>query len=178
MISVTNKDLKLKPGMTATVNIETARRDDVLRVPSAALRFRPTQEMLQTLGGPKSSGVSNVDPSFPASLGDTPEPRRTSSSGALQTKLPDGTGLWLDENGTLTPHPVKVGLDNGTFTELVSDDLPEGTKVVTNVLTSQPKTTTSAANPLFPVTPGGRGFGGGGFGGGNFGGAGRGGRGN
>jgi len=143
VIGVTNTDLKLKPGMTATVNIETARRDDVLRVPSAALRFRPT--------------------SFPASLADTPERRRTSSSGASQPKLPDGTGrLWLDENGRLTLHPVKVGLDNGTFTELVESDLTEGTKVVTNVVTSQPKTATSAANPLFPLTPGGRGFGGGG----------------
>jgi HlyD family secretion protein len=171
VISVANKDLKLKPGMTATVNIETARRDDVLRVPSAALRFKPTQEMLQSLGAPKSSGVSKVGPSSPASLGATPGLRRTSSSGAPQTKLPDGARLWLDENGTLTPHPVKVGLDNGTFTELVESDLAEGTKVVTNVITSQPKTaTTSAANPLFPIAPGGRGFGG------NFGGGGRGGR--
>jgi HlyD family secretion protein len=41
MIEVANADLALKPGMTATVAIETARKDDVVRVPMRALRFRP-----------------------------------------------------------------------------------------------------------------------------------------
>ena len=42
IISAPNPELKLKPGMTATLTVEVARRDDVLRVPSAALRFKPT----------------------------------------------------------------------------------------------------------------------------------------
>ena len=41
MIDVPNPELKLKPGMTANVTVEIARADDVLRVPNAALRFRP-----------------------------------------------------------------------------------------------------------------------------------------
>ena len=41
VIDVENAELKLKPGMTATVNIVSERRDGVLRVPNAALRFRP-----------------------------------------------------------------------------------------------------------------------------------------
>jgi HlyD family secretion protein len=45
VIAVPNPELKLKPGMTATVRIEIARRENVLRVPNAALRFRPTEEM-------------------------------------------------------------------------------------------------------------------------------------
>jgi HlyD family secretion protein len=49
VIAVPNTDLKLKPGMTANVNIEVARRSNVLRVPAAALRFRPTEEMFQVL---------------------------------------------------------------------------------------------------------------------------------
>ena len=44
-----NPDLKLKPGMTANVNIEIARRSNVLRVPNAALRFRPTRDTFQAL---------------------------------------------------------------------------------------------------------------------------------
>lgn len=44
VVSVDNKDLKLKPGMTANVSIETARRNGVLRLPAAALRFRPKKE--------------------------------------------------------------------------------------------------------------------------------------
>ena len=43
VIGVTNSDSKLKPGMTATVSIITARRTNVLKVPNAALRFRPPE---------------------------------------------------------------------------------------------------------------------------------------
>ena len=50
IISVPNPGLKLKPGMTATVHIETARADDTLRVPAAALRFHPDEELFQALG--------------------------------------------------------------------------------------------------------------------------------
>lgn len=49
VISVPNPELKLKPGMTANVNVEVAHRSNVLRLPSAALRFRPTDEMFQVL---------------------------------------------------------------------------------------------------------------------------------
>ena len=50
VIDVPNVDLKLKPGMTANVNIEIARKQNVLRVPNAALRFRPTNEIFAALG--------------------------------------------------------------------------------------------------------------------------------
>lgn len=49
VIDVPNPELKLKPGMTANVNIEIARRDNVLRVPNAALRFRPTNDIFDAL---------------------------------------------------------------------------------------------------------------------------------
>jgi len=50
VIDVPNPGLKLKPGMTANVNIEIARRSDVIRVPNSALRFRPTAETFAALG--------------------------------------------------------------------------------------------------------------------------------
>jgi hypothetical protein len=50
VIDVPNPELKLKPGMTANVNIEIARRQNVLRVPNTALRFRPTNEIFTALG--------------------------------------------------------------------------------------------------------------------------------
>jgi len=52
VIAVPNQALKLKPGMTANVNIEVARRNNVLRVASAAIRFRPTEQMFQVLNQP------------------------------------------------------------------------------------------------------------------------------
>jgi HlyD family secretion protein len=50
VIDVPNPGLKLKPGMTASVTVEVAREDDVLRVPNAAFRFRPTEEVFAALG--------------------------------------------------------------------------------------------------------------------------------
>jgi len=52
VIAVPNPQLKLKPGMTANVNIEIARRNNVLRVPTAAVRFRPTEQMFAVLNQP------------------------------------------------------------------------------------------------------------------------------
>jgi HlyD family secretion protein len=49
VINAPNPQQKLKPGMTANVTIEISRRDNVLRVPTAALRFRPTEQMFQAL---------------------------------------------------------------------------------------------------------------------------------
>ena len=66
VIDVPNPELKLKPGMTANVNIEIARATNVVRVPNAALRFRPTNDIYAALkqtppeapgrGGPGSGG--------------------------------------------------------------------------------------------------------------------------
>ena len=50
VIDVPNPELKLKPGMTANVSIEIARKPNVIRIPNTALRFRPTAEMFTALG--------------------------------------------------------------------------------------------------------------------------------
>jgi HlyD family secretion protein len=52
VIAVPNAQYKLKPGMTANVSIEIARRNNVLRIPTAAVRFRPTELMFQVLNQP------------------------------------------------------------------------------------------------------------------------------
>jgi HlyD family secretion protein len=49
VIDVPNPQLKLKPGMTANVKVEIAKRSDALRVPNSALRFRPTPELFAAL---------------------------------------------------------------------------------------------------------------------------------
>jgi HlyD family secretion protein len=50
VIDVPNPQLKLKPGMTANVRVEIVKRSNVLRVPTAALRFRPTGDIFTALG--------------------------------------------------------------------------------------------------------------------------------
>ncbi len=137
VISVPNPDLRLKPGMTATVNIETARRDNVQRAPSAALRFRPSPEQLAALARAEGKTVEAAAPSKPEA----------------------GTNrIWIDSDGVLIPHDVQAGMTNGTFTELIGSDFPDGTKVVTNIVMAAQQTATTSASPLFPL--GGRGGGG------------------
>jgi HlyD family secretion protein len=60
VIDVPNPDLRLKPGMTANVNIEVARRTNVLRVPNAALRFRPTRDTFQALNQPITPDIERA----------------------------------------------------------------------------------------------------------------------
>jgi HlyD family secretion protein len=63
VITVPNTELKLKPGMTANVKIEIARRSNTLRVPNAALRFRATQEIFTALNQtppPEATAFANA----------------------------------------------------------------------------------------------------------------------
>jgi HlyD family secretion protein len=57
IINVPNPGLKLKPGMTANLRVQIARRPDVLRVPNAALRFRPSNDMFEALHQPVPAEV-------------------------------------------------------------------------------------------------------------------------
>ena len=64
VIDAPNPDLRLKPGMTATITLEIARSAEALRIPNAALRFRPTTEMFALLNQPVP-GSSTGDSSSP-----------------------------------------------------------------------------------------------------------------
>src|SRR5262245_7319320 len=76
VIDVPNPELKLKPGMTANVNIEIARRDNIIRVPNTALRFRPTPEIFAALGQtpPPAGGGRGGRGGGPDSRGNAPVP--------------------------------------------------------------------------------------------------------
>ncbi|HEY7443484.1 MAG TPA: efflux RND transporter periplasmic adaptor subunit [Vicinamibacterales bacterium] len=92
VIDVPNPELKLKPGMTATVNVEIARRTNVLRVPNAALRFRPTTEIYAALGqtppapdrgqnAGRGSESGNTPPAPTSAAPQQPAPAKPSLSG-------------------------------------------------------------------------------------------------
>ena len=57
VIDAPNPALKLKPGMTATVTVEVARRNNVTRIPNSALRFRPAPAVFAALGQPLAPGL-------------------------------------------------------------------------------------------------------------------------
>ena len=94
VLKVDNSNLLLKPGMIATVQIITASRSDVLKVPDQALQFLP-------------SGVA--DPPV----------------------LPAGQSrVWVLRDGKPTAVPLKLGLDDHHFSEVIEGDLKPGDKVV------------------------------------------------
>jgi HlyD family secretion protein len=134
IVDVPNPELKLKPGMTATVSVEIARRDDVMRVPNAALRFTPTATTITALG---------LDPSALTNV---------------HTKSDSATGrIWVRENSTVRPIAVQLGLSDGQTTEVVSSDVAPGSEVVTSVSdgSARAATTASSAGGMF-MQPGGR----------------------
>jgi HlyD family secretion protein len=131
VIDVDNDAEKLKPGMTANVTIVYDRREDVLRVPNAALRFRAPPALLSAF----PPAPSTPPPSAMASASPTPAPsgtggRRRGRKGREADGPPGVRTVWVLASGTPRRIDVKVGLTDGTMTEVVSGDLHEGDALI------------------------------------------------
>jgi HlyD family secretion protein len=141
LIDVSNPELKLRPGMTAYVTVETLRRDDVLRVPNPAVRFKPTAEMFTLLGQVAPEAVTMSAGTW----------ARAASAGATSGRV------WTHADDTLTPVDVRLGVSDGTYTELLSSKPSEGTELVWSVTErvqgKAQNTTSTAVNPLFGRQP-------------------------
>ena len=157
-IEVANPDLLLKPGMTATVTVETGRADDAVRIPNAALRVRMPAEIVAQFEAPAPAGQTAERPA----RSEPSERSERATTGIKTTGEPGRRGeVWVMEDGQLRRVPVRVGVSDGRFTALIDGDLPEGATVVTNVATVT-GTSTTTQSPLLPQR--GRGAGGAGRG--------------
>ena len=116
VLTVSNDDLALRPGMTAAARIEVAQRVDVLRVPNAALRFTPPDASKVA----SSSLISRLLPKPPRGTRSAVTPTR---SGATQ--------IWVLSDGEAKAVPVTAGLSDGRYTEVVAGDLQPGMEVIT-----------------------------------------------
>jgi HlyD family secretion protein len=246
VIDVPNPELKLKPGMTANVTIEIARRSNVTRVPTQALRFRPTTDMFAALGqepppdmrgraagqatasaatgtqGQPPAGATTGDGSptaqappatgngSPGQNGGSEERRRRfqerlknmspeeraqaaqrmrergfdvgpggNGNGGSAAKPPataprpsvntgaqtidqlfgplpptESTGrVWTYANKQLKPIRLRLGVSDGTWTELLNNELQPGTDLVTGVVLDQPAAA-GAGGSRSPLMPG------------------------
>jgi HlyD family secretion protein len=152
VVTVKNLDGQLLPGMTATVQFLTATADDVLTVPNAALRIRPSEEMIAATGERRDT-TAKRDSVSRGGRGARPDGARAAASSAAT--------LWyLDSAGVARPVRVKVGLSDGSKTEVSGPALREGMQVVTALPVDQASAPAAAANPLQPQRGpgGGRGF--------------------
>ncbi len=103
VVQVDNRNLLLKPGMTANVSIETGRREGVLKLPSSALRFKP-----------RGSG------------------NKETAAAALSRGKGDGPWqqVYILKQGKPVAVPVQTGMSDTANTEITSSSLPEGTQVI------------------------------------------------
>ncbi|WP_162527587.1 efflux RND transporter periplasmic adaptor subunit [Casimicrobium huifangae] len=106
-ISADNPDLALVPGMTANTRITVDRRDNVLKIANAALRFKPADEGRSAGKGPATGG-------------------RDSAVAAMSM----GHAYVLPGDGKPQPVEVRTGLSDGTWSEMLSGALKEGDEVI------------------------------------------------
>ncbi len=128
VIGVSNPDLKLKPGMTANVSIIAARKDNVLQIKNAALRYRPTE-----------AGATEMGSRSPSSRGGR------GSSGRERTT--SERTVYVLSGSRPTPVQIKTGISDGVVTEVV-EGLKEGDRVVTAEMAAKSQPASTPANPF------------------------------
>lgn len=111
-VSLQNPDEILLPGMTAYVNIAVAKRDEVLMVPNAALRFKPA-EAEENAGEKPAAGEKKRN-------GEGKGKKRDTSSGTV----------YVIDGKQLQPITVQLGITDNRNTEIVSGDLKAGDKII------------------------------------------------
>jgi len=127
-LQVDNSDLSLRPGMTATAEITTLTRENVLLVPNAALRFVPP--------APPSNAEKKTSRGLVGAL----MPRRHTTQTRPGTDLSAGNThqVWVLHDGEVLPVSVHTGPSNGRVTEIVGGDLQAGMEVITEAVGNQP----------------------------------------
>ena len=122
IIRVDNSELKLKPSMTANVTIVTEEKKDVLRVPAAALRFTPPNDVLAALSA--ASGAEQEERGSGSIMGLPPMRRRNGN----RSDDEDEPVVWVVEGGKIVGSvPVgEQGISDRTWVEVSDTQLKEG----------------------------------------------------
>ena len=165
IVDVENPERKLRPGMTANAAVITARRENVLRLPNAALRFRPEdgavveEEASAPPGGPPDGPpefAGGPPPERPGGREGRPAARhrsgRTEADAAVRRTL-----YVLDGQGRLRARSVALGITDGTWTEVRGPGLKEGEQVVTGAASGASRAPAASSgggsSPFMPGPP-------------------------
>lgn len=129
VVAAANPELKLLPGMTASLSFQIESREDVLRVPNAAIRFYPDINQVR----PEDRGL--LDGSLDSSAdADSVEVKRSADERAAAGRARHKRHVWVVENGLLKAVAIVTGISDGKFTELIGGDLVDGQALVTGIL--------------------------------------------
>jgi HlyD family secretion protein len=127
VLTVDNSNLLLRPGMTATAVITVEKKDNVLLVPNAALRFTPPP----TQTASKSSGGSLVGALLPRPPKSESTPKEDTNGKSKEQRA------WTLRNGQLTAIAVTKGVTDGVMTEITGGAVETGMELITDVVTTQ-----------------------------------------
>lgn len=147
IVAVDNPEMKLRPGMTATVTIVIGEAKDVLKVSNAALRFTPPlspqemREIMENFRGEMMARRRSEDPDAASRQ----KPEAQGGAGRMQAFTQGGfnpqsagskqfSRVWIeDDKGKLRPVFIKTGVTDNSYTEVVRGELKEGQLVITGI---------------------------------------------
>jgi len=125
VIEVPNPDLKkLRVGSTANISFQTDVRENVTRIPTAALRFVPTEGMIRLEDRQYIEVKAKKDPK-------EGEEKLSAERRTEQAKARAKRVVWVQEGDKVVAVPVTIGLTDGQFAELLSGDIKPGQALVT-----------------------------------------------
>lgn len=125
IVDVTNEGNVLKPGMTAQVSFVANQRADVLRIPNAALRFRPVKdEKAEKKDDKKKSAAVKTE------AAKTDAAKTETVAPVDRTKRPPSRVYKLDANGELLTVEVRTGVASNQHTEIISGEIKAGDELV------------------------------------------------
>ncbi|MDH5465966.1 MAG: efflux RND transporter periplasmic adaptor subunit [Candidatus Aminicenantes bacterium] len=167
IVEVDNPEMKLRPGMTATVSIVTGQALNALRVPNAALRFTPSlsQEEMRALfakmkeeRSSQRGGTSQEAQPGQKRDSSRQDAQRTESGqqqpgmkgqGMQGMQMRDFARLWIeDEKGSLKMVFIRKGVTDNSYTEVVRGDLQEGQLVITGENTQSSRSDRPSSSPM------------------------------
>lgn len=140
VVTATNPDLKLLPGMTASLSFQVDDRQNVTKLPNATLRFYPEARFVRPEDLPILEGISATQPKDSAEFGGqgASQSSQSAKERADTRKKRSQRHVWVAEGQKLRAIPVTVGLTDGQFTEVVQGDLKAGQELVTGIQPKKP----------------------------------------
>lgn len=169
LVDAPNEDLKLKPGMTASITLFTQEIKDALLISAKSIKFKPDSALLKNYkieGSTKSEGRKGGDDRIASEGGDGMRGNADTSGRKTAKKEKNSREfVWVKKDSTLTKKAIQVGLNDNANVQVISG-LSESDVVVTGVQATDAKggSASSSANrsPFMPARRGGGGGGGGG----------------
>lgn len=129
IVSASNPDAKLMPGMTASLSFQIEQREQCKRVPNAALRYFPDVKLVHPDDRDIVTGIRTAEEIEPVE----DESASEKSSAARQQNR---RHVWIWREPFLQAVPVTIGIRDSQWTELVEGELQLGDKLVTGIETS------------------------------------------